>query len=460
MKYMNLADFKNLKNTKYVNYDYQDKAKSYVRGVSIDSRTLKSGNIFWSIKGNNFDGHNYVPDAIKLGAAAIVIHSQYAAKYKTLDIPVIVVDDTLKALQNFATLQRGKYKIPILGVTGTNGKTTTKEMINWILQIKFNVLKTQSNFNNLIGVPLTLFRLMPEHQAAVIEMGTNQPGEIEQLVNIAKPNAGLITNIGRGHLQNFSSIEALAEEKSTLFTGINNRGIIYLNLDDPRLPKFKYRKETLWTYSLKNHKKARVTGKFIELDNFGNGVWELNKKVKIKMKIAGEHHVQNALAASSVALQFGLSESEIKDALQEYHAYDKRMQTVKCGDVTVINDSYNANPDSFLPALKTLKHIADKNSGRKIVVMGDMLELGLESESIHNDLILNMLDFDISGIFTIGKICDIVVHDLKQRGFDNIFWFKNHESLANSLKNYLKKGDYCLLKGSRGVQMEKVLGYL
>ena len=460
MRYISLADFKKLKNKQFINYDCEEKLDCYVRGVSIDTRTIKSGDIFWAIKGDNFDGHNYVPDAIKKRTSAVVIEPNFAAKYKSLDIPVIVVDDTLEALQNFASIQRSKYKIPLIGITGTNGKTTTKEMINWILQSKYNVLKTKGNFNNLIGVPLTLFRLKSEHQVAIVEMGTNQPGEIERLVSIAKPNAALITNIGRGHLQNFSSIDGLSEEKTSLFKGINNRGKIFLNLDDSRLPKFPHRHHTLWSYSLNNHKRARVTGNFIELDNHGLGIWELNKKEKIKMKIAGEHHVQNALAASTVALSFGFNEKEIKAALEEYTAFDKRMQTVKSGGVVFINDSYNANPDSFVPALKTLQHIADMNKGRKIVIMGDMLELGLESESIHYNLLMSMLDYDISGIFTVGKICDLVVHDLRQRGFDNIFWFKKHESLAESLKKFLKKGDYCLLKGSRGMQMEKVLGYL
>jgi len=460
MKYISLADFKKLKNTQFVNYDYKDKSESYIHGVSIDSRTLKRDDVFWAIKGDNFDGHNYVPDAIKLGAAAIVVESKFAAKYKSLECPVIVVDNTLKALQNFASLHRSKYKIPLIGITGTNGKTTTKEMINWILKSKYNVLKTKGNLNNLIGVPLTLLRLKSEHQVAIIEMGTNQPGEIEQLVSIAKPNAALITNIGRGHLQNFSSIDGLTEEKISLFKGINNQGTIFLNMDDFRLPKFKYRKKTLWGYSLKENNRAKVTGKFIELDEQGMGIWKLNNKVTIKMNIAGTHHVQNALAASTVASYFRFKEKDIKEALEEYTAFDKRMQTVRSGGVVFINDSYNANPDSFLPALNTLQHIADKNNGRKIVVMGDMLELGLESESIHYNLIMNMLDFDISGIFTVGKICDTVVHDLKQRGYDNIYWYKRHESLAKSLKEYLKKGDYCLLKGSRGMQMEKVLGFL
>jgi len=332
---------------------------------------MKSSDIFWAIKGDNYDGHNYVPNAIKQGAAAIVIQSKFATKYQSLDIPVIIVDDTLNALQNFASLHRSKYKIPVIGITGTNGKTTTKEMINWILQSKYNVLKTKGNFNNLIGVPLTLFKLKSEHQLAIIEMGTNQPGEIGQLVSIAKPNAALITNVGRGHLQNFSSIDSLAEEKVSLFKGINNRGKIFLNLDDSRLPKFKYRKNTLWSYSL-NKNNTRVTGKFVGLDNQGMGTWKLNNKVNIKMKIAGTHHIQNALAASTVALHFGFKEKEVKEALEEYTAYDKRMQTVKSGGVVFINDSYNANPDSFLPALSTLQHIADKNNGRKIVVMGVM----------------------------------------------------------------------------------------
>jgi UDP-N-acetylmuramoyl-tripeptide--D-alanyl-D-alanine ligase len=459
MTYISLSDFKKLENTQHINFDSTRKLDSYVRGISIDSRTMKSGDIFWSIKGENFDGHNFVADAIKKEASAIVVESKYSSKFQSLDIPVIVVNDTLKALQNFSTLHRNKYRIPFLGITGTNGKTTTKEMINWILQSKYNVLKTKGNYNNLIGVPLTLLRLKSEHQLAVIEMGTNQPGEIQKLVQIAKPNAALITNIGRGHLQNFSSIDGLAEEKIELFKGINDRGKIFLNQDDKRLPKFKRRKKTLWSYSLEN-RKARVRGKFVDMDEQGNGIWELNDKVKIRMKIPGMHHVQNALAASSVALYFGFDEKEIRDALQEYKAYDKRMQTIQSNDIIFINDTYNANPDSFLPALNTLKHIADKNKSRKVVVMGDMLELGLESENIHHNLIMNMLDFDISGIFTMGKICDVVVHDLKQRGYENIFWFKDHNKLALALNAFLKKGDYCLLKGSRGMQMEKVLGYI
>ena len=460
MKYISLADFEKLQNTKFVNYNYSDKSEIYVHGVSTDSRSIKSGDIFWAIEGDRFDGHNYVVDSIKKGASAIVIKSAYEIKYKSLNIPVIVVDDTLSALQNFSSLHRQKYNIPLIGITGTNGKTTTKEMINWILQLKFNVLKTQGNFNNLIGVPLTLLNLKSDHQIAIVEMGTNQPGEIEKIVSIAKPNAALITNIGRGHLQNFSSIDALSEEKSSLFKGINNRGIIYLNVDDLRIPKYKYRKKSLWSYSLKKNKKARVVGELIELDKHGMGSWKLNNKVKINMKIPGAHHVQNALAASTVALQFGFKEKEIKEALEEYTAFDKRMQLVQSAGVSFINDSYNANPDSFIPALNTLRHIADKNKGRKIVIMGDMLELGLESENIHYDLIISMLDYNISGIFTLGKYCDLVVNELKQKGYDNIFGFIRHEDLAKSLKNFLKKGDYCLLKGSRGMQMEKVLGYL
>ena len=176
MKYISLADFEKLENTKFVNYNYNEKSNNYVRGVSIDSRSLKSGDIFWAIKGDKFDGHNYVVDSIKKGASALVIEDAFATKYKTLDIPVIVVDDTLSALQNFSSFHRWKYNIPLIGITGTNGKTTTKEMINWILQAKYNVLKTKGNFNNLIGVPLTLFNLKSDHQIAIIEMGTNQSG--------------------------------------------------------------------------------------------------------------------------------------------------------------------------------------------------------------------------------------------------------------------------------------------
>ncbi len=460
MRYITLSDFHKIPDTQIYNFPDAEEANNNIRGISIDSRSIKSGEVFWAIKGERFDGHNYVANALQNGAAGIVIQRNFMTKFRELDIPVIVVNDTLDALQTFASMHRKKYKIPVLGITGTNGKTTIKEMIAWILQKKFNVLKTYGNMNNLIGTPLTLFNLNSDHQIAIIELGTNQPGEIDKLVSIVQPTAALITNIGRGHLQNFSSIEGLAHEKIRLFKSISRRGIIFLNRDDTRLPKYPFRRKTLWSYSLEGKRKARVSGMFVELDNDGMGVWKLNDKVTITMKIPGKHHVQNALAAGTVALYYGLKEEEIKEALENYTSFDKRMQIVKSGGVVIINDSYNANPDSFTAALQTFNHIASNKNGRKIIVLGDMLELGLESESYHHDLLFSLLEYDVDGIFALGKESRLAARDLKEKGFNNVFWFSTHENLAKELKLFIKKGDYLLLKGSRGMQMEKVLGLL
>jgi len=460
MRYITLKDLTEIPQSITINIDKTTNLGNNIRGISIDSRSIKSREVFWAIQGDRFDGHDFIRTAVTNGASGIVANKSSESKTKGIDLPVILVDDSLEAMRIFASKYRSKFSIPVLGITGTNGKTTTKEMIAWILQKKYSVLKTPGNFNNLIGTPLSLFQLNSDHQVAVIEVGTNQPGEIKKLAKIVKPTAALITNIGRGHLQNFSSIDGLAKEKLCLFKSISRRGIIFLNQDDERLPKFPFRRNTLWSYSLNGIKKARVTGKFIELNAEGMGVWELNNKVTITMKVPGIHHVKNALAASTVALYFGMQESEIKDALENYTSYDKRMQIIKSGEAVIINDTYNANPESFDAALKTLTHMADYNKGRKIVVIGDMLELGLASEAMHRDLFFNFLHYNVEGIFAFGNECRIAAEELKLKGFEQVFWFDNHEDLAKQLKTFMKSGDYVLLKGSRGMQMEKVLRYL
>jgi UDP-N-acetylmuramoyl-tripeptide--D-alanyl-D-alanine ligase len=429
-------------------------------GISIDSRTIKPGEIFWALKGDTFDGHDYVVEAIKRGGALAVVSRKNASKYESLHIPLIAVQDTLKDLQRLAHLHREKYKLPILALTGTNGKTTTKEMIAWILQTKMNVHKTSGNFNNHIGTPLTLLKLEAHHEAAIIELGTNRPGEIKDLVRIVDPTAGLITNIGRGHLAFFSSIEGVAREKIQLFRCLKRNALIFLNRDDPLLPAFPWRRKSLWAYGFEESQKPRVLGTRVEMDSNGCGIWTLNKKTKIHLKIAGNHNVSNALAASAVALAYGMHEDEIKKALESYTAYDKRMQIIKTGTVTILNDSYNANPDSFIPAVATLAEMIKKKQGRKVVVLGDMLELGLQSIPLHEELMFKMLEYDISAIFTLGKECALAAQVLRDRGYEHIFTFDTHEQLAKKLKKYLKTGDMLLLKGSRGMRMEKVLAYL
>jgi UDP-N-acetylmuramoyl-tripeptide--D-alanyl-D-alanine ligase len=429
-------------------------------GISIDSRTVKPGEIFWALKGDTFDGHDYVVEAMKRGAVLAVVSKDNAAKYESLHIPLVAVKSTLKDLQKLAHLHRQKYKIPVLAITGTNGKTTTKEMIAWILQRKMNVHKTSGNLNNHIGTPLTLLKLEANHEVAIIEIGTNKPGEIKDLCHIVDPTAALITNIGRGHLEFFSSLEGVAREKTQLFRCVKRNATIFLNRDDPYLPTYPLRRKTLWSYGFDASKKVRVLGNLIELDGNGCGIWTLNTTTTIHLKIPGNHSVANALAASAVALAFGMSEKEIKEALESYIAYDKRMQIVRTGMVTILNDSYNANPDSFIPAIQTLDEMGKKKQSRKVVVLGDMLELGLQSMPLHEELMFKLLEYDISAIFTLGRECALAAQVLMDRGYEHIYSFETHEQLAKKLKKYLNKGDILLLKGSRGMRMEKILAYL
>jgi len=460
MKTLTLNDFQQLPDAELFNFsDLQDTQKN-LRGVSIDSRSLKGNQVFWALKGPRFDGHDFVIDAIKKGASAAVVNKGFANKVRGMGIPLIAVRDSLEALQQMAALYRQKFHIPLLAITGTNGKTTTKEMIAWILQTRLNVHRTWGNLNNHIGVPLTLLTLNSDHQVSIVELGTNHPGEIAKLSKMAKPTAGLITNIGRGHLEFFSSVEGVAREKLELFNNLGKRGILFLNGDDPRIPAYSHRKKTLWSYSLSKKKDVRVFGTMISTDDEGRTKWRLNDQITIQMRVQGLHNVHNAIAASTVALYFGFSESEIKNALESYTAYDKRMQLVKNGKVIIINDSYNANPDSYLPALETLEHMARSRKARKIVVIGDMLELGLKSEAYHQDLMFNIIDFGISAVFTLGESSKLAADLLRERGFSNVFSFKSHESLAKKLMAFIKPNDIILLKGSRGMQMEKVLAYM
>jgi len=460
MRYITLTDLKNIPDVRIINAPSSVEMRKIIRGISIDSRSLKANQVFWALRGPNFDGHDFIKDAIKNGAVALTIDKTNVHRINGTGIPVFIVPDSLTALQQLAAKHRRKFSIPVLAITGTNGKTTTKEMISWILQTRMNVHRTWGNHNNHIGVPLTLLNLNSEHDISIVELGTNHPGEIGMLSKLVKPTAALITNVGRGHLEFFSSIDGVAREKVELFNSLSHRGIIFLNMDEPYLPRFPNRKNTVVRFSMSRNAPVKVKGELINLDNDGNGKWLLNDQTTIQMSVPGIHNVRNALAASAVALYFGFSESEIKDALERFLSYDKRMQIVKNGDVMIINDSYNANPDSYIPALHTLQHIAARHQSRKIVVFGDMLELGLNSEALHQELMFNLLEFNIDAIFTLGESSALGGRLLKDRGFDNVFSFKDHQTLAASLKKFLHAGDIILLKGSRGMQVEKILAYL
>jgi UDP-N-acetylmuramoyl-tripeptide--D-alanyl-D-alanine ligase len=460
MNYLCLDDFRQLPDAVILNPPAGSELSRPTRGISIDSRSLKAGQIFWALKGERFDAHDFIIDAVKNGAAAAVVDQSHAHTISGMGAPVIVVKNTLLALQTMAGLHRKNFSIPVIAITGTNGKTTTKEMLAWILQTKYAVHKTWGNLNNQIGVPLTLLHLTSAHQVSIIEMGTNHPGEISFLSSLVQPTIGLITNIGRGHLEFFHSIEGVAREKLSLFEKIQEKGLIVINQDDELLAAYPASHSSCCSYSLHPTTPADVHGECIDLNDQGEGIWKLNGHTTIRLGVAGLHNVQNALAASTVALRFGFHEQEIKSVLEKYSSYDKRMQIINQGGCLIINDSYNANPDSFVPAVKTLVHIAGKQSRRKIAVLGDMLELGENSVALHRELLQLLRSSAIDSIFTLGEIFSKAVRDLKAQKSVPVVSFTSHQELATALKKFVQPHDVILIKGSRGMQMEKILAFL
>lgn len=460
MTSLQLSDLKNIPNMTLLNAKKIQQDGDIVRGISIDTRTILPREIFWAIQGESSDGHWYLNDAEKKGALAAVVEKKKSGRLPPLKIPLIQVEDTLKSLQEFSAWHRSRFNIPLTALTGTNGKTTTKEMIAWILQRKYKIHKTVGNLNNHIGTPLTLLRLKSDHQISIVELGTNHPGEIELLSNLVNPTSALITNIGRGHLEFFASIKGVAKEKISLFKTLRKSGTVFLNRDDQEITTADLTLKNVWDFSLDETKNAKTSGNLIKISNDGCCVWQLNKKTFIQMRIPGVQNVKNALAASAVASYYGIDENNIKEALENYSAHDKRMQIIKNGKSLIINDTYNANPDSFEPALETLSYLAKEKNQRKIVIIGDMLELGKKSKKLHLELFRKIVEQNIQGIFTFGHYCNTAAEQIRKEGYRNVYSFDTYEALAQKYRQFYKSGDIILIKGSRGMQMEKVLAFL
>jgi UDP-N-acetylmuramoyl-tripeptide--D-alanyl-D-alanine ligase len=432
--------------------------KKKIKGVSTDSRKIKHGEIFFAIKGERFDGHDFVGSAFKKGAIACVVNYDWFKmnkdKFKTKTL--IAVDDTLKSLGKLANAYRKDFNIPIIAIAGSNGKTTTKEMIAQVLGQKYKVLKSEGNLNNQIGVPLTLFKLRKTHQVAVIEFGTNHFGEIRYLCEVAEPDHGLITNIGREHIEFFKDIKGVAKEEGSLFDYIFEKdGFVFVNFDDVFVREMgeKFRNKITFGFS----DGADVKGEILEVDDFARFKFKVKfngKEQILKLKISGEHIVMNAVSAFAVGLKFGVSPSQMKKALQSYEPFSKRMEILKVKGITIINDTYNANPDSMIASLKTLKQM--KNSGKKIAVLGDMLELGDYTEEAHREVGQKVVEFGIDYLLTYGNAMRFA-YEVALNGVNHAIHFDDKDMLVYHLFEIVERGDVVLVKGSRGVAMEEVV---
>jgi UDP-N-acetylmuramoyl-tripeptide--D-alanyl-D-alanine ligase len=424
------------------------------RGYSIDSRTVSPGELFFAVKGERLDGHDFVDAALERGAVAAVVRKDQLHRFPG-NIKLLPVDDTLIALQTLATAVRKLWGKPLIGVTGSAGKTTTKEAIAHVLASKFRVLKSEGNFNNHFGLPFMLLKLEPEHDLAVIEMGMSHAGEIRALARIAHPDIGVVTNVAPVHLEFFDSLAGIARAKYELIESLPSNGTAVLNADDEYVSQFgrdfkgrviKYGTTTAADLSAENVQSKGAEGS--EFDVVVAGIRE-----HAHLPLVGEHNVLNAIAAVSVAIACSMKVPEAVAALSTLKPADKRGQVLQLGNITVINDCYNSNP-------KALRAMVDALSGmkaaRRIVVAGEMLELGPAGEALHRESGSHMGEKKIDVLIGVRGLAHALVDGALQAGTRAEF-VATPEEAGEWLARETRDGDVVLLKASRGVKLEKAL---
>ncbi len=429
----------------------------WIPGISIDTRTLRPRELFVAIRGDRFDGHQFVDAALRMGAGGAVVDENAISRFEDAEYPLIVVKDTVLFLQELAAWYRQRFELTVIGLTGSSGKTTTKEMLAAILQKRYTVLKTLGNLNNQIGVPLTLLRIDPQVEVAIIEMGTNHPGEIATLSRIAMPDIGMITNIGSGHIGFFGTKQSIYREKAALFDNIKNSGSIFLNTEDPLLSQYETNRGNVVTVGPTRDSDFQI--KVMDIDDAGCVSFTVNDNDQFRVGIPGRHQLMNAALSIAVAMSLNVPVNDIRDALGSLRPGDKRMDVFQQNDVWFINDTYNASPESVIAAVDFLSEFRLKEKARRFLVMGDMLELGERSEEIHHNVGKYIQEKPIDFVFCYGTFCKGIYNLVSSRngGQRVAEYFDTHEAIANRLNDILKPGDLVLLKGARGMAMENVL---
>lgn len=425
-------------------------------GVSTDTRTLKKGNLFIPLRGENFDGHNFIKEALKAGAAGFI-----TSRKDCIDLPgevIISVSDTLKAYEDIARVYREKFSLPVIAVTGSNGKTTTKELIATLLGQKFKyILKSQENFNNEIGVSRTLLDLSPHHECVVLEFAMRGHGEIKELSHIAQPHIGVITNIGEAHIGRLGSRENIAKAKAELLESLPSEGLAVLNRDNDYF-EFLLRKVSCKINSFGFSEEADIFPGNIQNAGFYGIELDIHFKGKterIFFPMIGRHNIYNLLAAVSVA-SYLIEDLLLSDVLKSFiPPLSGRTKIIQNkNDITIIDDTYNSNPMAVKSILDTIyRYFPDR---RKIAVLGDMLELGEEGISSHRKVGEWVSEARINYLMTCGPLSHYTVETASSMGIDAQS-FADKVSLVKKLKDILQPGDVLLVKGSRGMQMEEVL---
>ncbi|RKD27668.1 UDP-N-acetylmuramoyl-tripeptide--D-alanyl-D-alanine ligase [Caminicella sporogenes DSM 14501] len=433
-----------------------------ISGISIDSRKIKEGYLFIPIIGQRFDGHMFIEDAFSLGAVAALTSRDLDIKISE-DKTIIKVDDTLKSLQKIAQFLLKKTDIPVVAVTGSTGKTTTKEFISSVLSEKYKILKNEGNFNNHIGLPLTILKLKKEHDIAVLEMGMSNRGEIDVLSKLTKPKIGIITNIGISHIENLGSRKAIFKAKMEIANYMDKNSILIVNGDDDFLGTLKKSEFDFKIFSVGFKKTNDIYVEKIINSNTNEVEFLVcieNKSFNFKIKVPGIHNVYNALFAIAVGVVFKIPIDDIIKGLKKYKGSKMRLNIFKTSKgITVINDCYNASPDSMKAALEILKNIEGK---RKIAVLGDMFEMGEYSESAHSEVGKMVVEKNIDLLITVGKESRMIAKTAIEKGLksERVFTAEKNDTAINLIKDIIKQDDVILVKGSRGMKMEEIVHFL
>ena len=457
---LKIKDILKCTNGKLIIGDTEKECKNY----SKDTRTIKKGDTYIGIKGEKFDGSSFWKDALNNGAETVIINNiklDEIEEYKKQNKNIIQVEDTIKAIGEMASykmkIQKEKYNLKVVGVTGSVGKTSTKDIIANVLSKKYKVLKTEGNNNNHIGLPLTILRLQDE-EIAVIEMGMNHFGEISYLTKIAKPDIAVITNIGTSHIGNLGSRENILKAKLEILEGMDKKKIV-INNDNDLLNKWYLENKNnieIHTFGIKNE--SEFNAKNIKLkENSSEFICEnKSEKINIEVPVGGEHFILNALCGLTVGKLLNLNNEEIKKGIKDFKLTAKRMEINHLkNNITIINDSYNASYESMKASISNLKNM---NGERKIAVLGDMFELGDFSKKLHKEVGIEIYKNKIDKLYLIGNYSKFIGEEAEKEGYkkENIFYFENKDELFNNLKNNLKSGDVILIKASNGMKLFEI----
>lgn len=412
--------------------------------VTTDSRNCPEGSMFIALKGETFNGNAFAAQALKQGCRyAVIDESEYAGE------GTILVDNCLQALQQLATYHRRQLKTPVIGITGTNGKTTTKELISTVLSRKFNTLYTEGNFNNHIGVPLTLLRLTKEHEMAVVEMGANHPGEIKTLVHIAEPDYGIITNVGKAHLQGFGSFEGVIRTKGELYDFLRAKGgaTIFIQNENPYLNGIA---EGLTCVRYGQTAGLYVSGELISCSPFLSFRWTAEGvSHEVNTHLIGSYNLDNMLAAAAIGRYFGVSDDDISSALVSYLPHNNRSQLKETADNKLIVDAYNANPTSMMAALKNFRQV---EAPHKMVILGDMKELGEASREEHQKVVDYLKECGFDRVVLVGPEFAAATHSYQT--------FQHVDEVLADIRMHKPQGYYILIKGSNSMKLSQLPEYL